>query len=124
MEESMKKENLEVIVKLALRDSETDAHASAFGRGVARLCELVDELGSLNKAAKELDMAYSKAWRIMKDTEDALGVELIERQGSKGSTLTDEGKILTQIYRKVEKETKAYAARTLADYLKKEFPGK
>ena len=39
-----------------------------FGRGIASLCIGVRDTGSLNAAAKSMGMAYSKAWRIIKDT--------------------------------------------------------
>ena len=65
---------------------------SAFGPGVAKLCLGVREHGSLNASAKAIRMAYSKAWRILKDTEESLGVQLLLRDGAHGSTLTEEGK--------------------------------
>ena len=52
-------------VKLSIGNDEANA---VFGRGVAMLCRGVRDDGSLNKAAKNMGMAYSKAWRIMKQT--------------------------------------------------------
>ncbi len=43
-------------------------------------------------------MAYSKAWRIIKDTEDSLGLKLLVRDGAHGSTLTEEGSRLVDAY--------------------------
>lgn len=100
----MNLENLEVRVKITLHDVNADAHAPAFGRGVAMLCELVDKIGSLNKAAKEMNMAYSKAWRLIKQTEEVLDCTLLCREGPKGSHLTEDGKLLVEIYRRVEHE--------------------
>lgn len=65
----MSLDTLEVEVHLIIRNKETQAHAPAFGRGIARLCEGVERTGSLNKACKEMGMAYSKAWKIMHNTE-------------------------------------------------------
>ena len=48
------------------------------------LCRGVRDDGSLNKAAKNMGMAYSKAWRIMKQTEEAFGFNLINRDGAQG----------------------------------------
>ena len=62
----------------------------------------VEETGSLNQAAKKMDMAYSKAWRIMKNTSEALGCELLESVCPKGSVLTEEGKMLLELYDKME----------------------
>ena len=41
-----------------------------FGPGVAMLIEGVKRTGSLSSAAKEIGMAYSKAWRIIKRSEE------------------------------------------------------
>lgn len=71
---------------------------SVFGKGIANLCVGVREKGSLNAAAKSMGMAYSKAWRIIKDTEEALGIELLVRDGAHGSELTDEGNKLLDVY--------------------------
>ena len=65
-------------VKLSIGNDEANA---VFGRGVAMLCRGVRDDGSLNKAAKNMGMAYSKAWRIIKDTEAALDVQLLYRGG-------------------------------------------
>lgn len=75
----------------------------AFGPGIARLLELVEEYESLNKAASIMGMAYSKVWKILKNSEKALGFSLIERRiggvGGGGANLTDEGKDLLNAYR-------------------------
>lgn len=103
---------LSPIVRLAIanKNSESD---SQFGRGIANLCQGVRELGSLNAAAKEMGMAYSKAWRIVKDTEAALGMQLLDRDGAHGSNLTDEGNLILDAYIKMDKK--------LSDYAVKEF---
>ena len=45
-------------------------------------------------------MAYSKAWRLVREVEQRLGVELFERRtggpDGGGSRLTDEGRLLLQ----------------------------
>ena len=62
---------LKPIIRLSVGNPETDSN-SVFGRGIASLCLGVRETGSLNAAAKGMGMAYSKAWRIIKDTVKAL----------------------------------------------------
>ena len=63
-----------------------------FGEGPYRLLLGVDRLGSLNAAAKELGMAWSKANRIMHRAERLLGVALTQKRiggpGGGGSELT------------------------------------
>lgn len=85
------------IIRLAVKSDDAKSN-SQFGRGVANLCLGVRELGSLNAAAKGMKMAYSKAWRIIKETEAALGMQLLDRDGAHGSTLTDEGNKLLDTY--------------------------
>lgn len=66
-----------------------------FGEGPARLLRGVKETGSLRAAAMSMDMAYTKALKLMRQAEAALGFPLISRTtGGKaggGSVLTPEG---------------------------------
>ena len=75
-----------------------------FGQGPWSLLLLVNRLGSLNKAAKEMSMSYSKASRIINNAEKNLGVKLLNREigGSQGggSNLTDEAMVLIRKYEK------------------------
>lgn len=67
-----------------------------FGPGTARLMQLVEQTGSLSAACKEMGMAYSKAWKIVKQAEADLGFALMEgsRGGESGghTILTEDGK--------------------------------
>ncbi len=63
-----------------------------FGRGIAQLLDGIDRFGSLNMAAKEMEMAYSKAWRIIRQAEEEFGLQLITRDGAHGSSLTEKGR--------------------------------
>lgn len=105
------------IVRLAVENSNSSSN-SQFGRGIANLCVGVRELGSLNAAAKSMGMAYSKAWRIVKDTESALGVQLLVRDGAHGSNLTEEGDMLLNAYLKVDKKVQEYALKEFAKIFK------
>ena len=60
--------------------------------------------GSLNAAAKGMGMAYSKAWRIIKDTEAALDLQLLNRDGAHGSDLTEAGNKLLDTYLAIEEK--------------------
>ena len=111
------KHEMTPIVRLAVASGDNESN-SQFGRGVASLCIGVRELGSLNAAAKSMKMAYSKAWRIMKDTEAALGMQLLDRDGAHGSTLTDEGNKLLDAYIAVEKSAQAFAEKEFAKLMK------
>ena len=82
-----------------------------FGKGIATLLYGVDELGSLNAAAKKIHMAYSKAWRIVKETEAGFGFLLIDRDGARGSKLTAEGHKLLSTYKILEDEGSEFISR-------------
>ena len=97
--------------------STNPALPGAFGCGVAQLLEGVDELRSLNKAAKRMGMAYSKAWRIMKEAEAQVGCALILRDGARGSTLTPEGAHMLDVYQTLQAEIDALIARRLPELL-------
>ena len=83
----MKPKSLVPRIKLTI-ETPKQKGGSAFGPGVAALLEGVREKGSLNASAKAMGMAYSKAWRIVKETEDALGLSFLDRDGARGSSLT------------------------------------
>lgn len=67
-----------------------------FGEGPCSLLKAVEKTGSVRAAAGSMDMAYSKAMKLLKAAEKALGYPLIYRTtGGKdggGSVLTAEGK--------------------------------
>ena len=84
-------------VRLTVTNPSSES-TSAFGPGVAKLCLGVREHGSLNASAKAMRMAYSKAWRVIKDTEGTLGIQLLVRDGAHGSTLTEDGDRLLDAY--------------------------
>ena len=88
-----------------------------FGRGIANLCLGVRETGSLNASAKGMGMAYSKAWRIVKDTEAALGIQLLDRDGAHGSTLTEAGDKLLDAYVAIDKKLQEDAEKEFARIL-------
>lgn len=99
-------------IKLSL-EAKSGNDDAVFGRGVAQLCRGVERTGSLNKAAKEIGMAYSKAWRIIKHTEEAFSIQLLERNGAHGSTLTEEGRTLLDVYEQLQLDAGRYAEERL-----------
>lgn len=99
----MQRSDISASVKLFLRTNDS-GQATGLGLGVVELCQRVERLGSLNRAAQDMGMAYSKAWRIVKNAEDALGIKLFIRKGASGSSLTPEARALVDIFRQVEEE--------------------
>ena len=78
-----------------------------FGRGRRFLLEAIDSYGSINQAAKEIHISYRKAWSYIKNMEERLGIQLVERQtGGKnggGATLTEEARRFLRKYEAMEK---------------------
>jgi molybdate transport system regulatory protein len=79
-----------------------------FGEGPARLLRGVERTGSLRAASLEMNMAYTKALKLVKNAEAALGFPLISSMaGGKaggGSNLTPKGKEWLERYEKYRDE--------------------
>ena len=94
-----------------------------FGPGGFELLRRVDQMGSLNRAAKSIAMSYSKAWHVVREVEERLGVPLFERRiggvNGGGSSLTDEARSLLARYGALEAE----ADDLLAALFAKHFSG-
>lgn len=89
-----------------------DRNKKIFGPGPILLLLKTHELGSLNKAAMEMKMSYSKALSIIKTAEKELGFKLlIRRVGGRdggGSIITKEAQDLIRKYEEFNR--KAYNA--------------
>ena len=104
--------DLRLAVTLRLLDDEGQRR---FGPGVAALLEEVREKRSLRAAAASMGMAYSKAWRIVRTAEDALGYKLLSstiggRHGG-GAALTEEAEALLAAYQALRDEVDAFARK-------------
>lgn len=81
-----------------------------FGPGIAMLLLRVKKLHSLRSAAMDMNMAYSKAWTILREAERGLGFPLLHsttggRHGG-GAVLTEDGERLLEAYEAYEREMK------------------
>lgn len=87
------------MVKVYLLD---DNGEKFFGEGPYRLLVEISRTGSLRQAAAGLEMAYTKALKILSRAEEALGYPLLNRavggRSGGGSQLTEEGKEWIQKY--------------------------
>ena len=105
-------DDLRLTVTLRLLDREGQRR---FGPGVAALLEEVREKRSLRAAAGAMGMAYSKAWRIVRDAEEALGYKLLNstiggRHGG-GAALTEEAEAWLAAYQALREEVDAFAQK-------------
>lgn len=77
-----------------------------FGRGRRFLLQAIDRYGSINQAAKRINISYRKAWSYINAMEERLGIRLVERQaGGKdggGATLTEEAREFLRKYEALE----------------------
>lgn len=87
------------VTKIVFTD---DNGVKFFGEGPLRLLRSVERTGSLRAAAAEMEMAYSKASKLLKQAETSLGFPLTTRStGGKdggGSVLTPDGKRFLEQY--------------------------
>ena len=93
--------------------------AKCFGPGVAQLLHRVERLHSLRAAAAEMEMAYSKAWTVIRNAENALDFKLLDSTtGGKhggGAVLTPEGKALLTAYDQFCQELRDCGDRLFAE---------
>ena len=72
-----------------------DAGEKFFGEGPCRLLRGVQETGSLRASAMQMGMSYTKALKLIRNAENALGFPLTMRttggRDGGGSSLTPEG---------------------------------
>ena len=73
-----------------------DENQRFFGEGPRQLLHAIEETGSLRSAALSMNMAYTKALRIIRDAETTLGFPLTVRttggKGGGGSQITAEAR--------------------------------
>lgn len=92
----------------------------SFGVGVDTLMHGIQKHGSISKAAEEMGMAYSKAWKIIKHMEDYLGFPMVFRQVGRGcgSSLTEKGAAFIKSYDDFLEEVNAFAKNIFKNHFK------
>jgi len=111
---------MKIKVKIGLRDA---ADRPFMGIGPAWLLRGVEKSGSLSLAARDMEMSYSKAHKLVKTLEAALGYPVLASSsgGSSrgGSSLTPRGRKFLERYEKLDAAVKAQAEKLF----EKVFPG-
>lgn len=92
-----------------------------FGPGVAELLEGVESEKSLRKASQRMQMAYSKAWNMIRTAERNLGFPLLlsttgGRNGG-GAVLTDDAKRFLTAFRRFESAVRDYADEAFVEII-------
>lgn len=97
------------------------ADEKCFGPGVAELLERVDKLQSLRQATLSMQMAYSKAWRMIKTAEQELGFPLLDSstggKGGGGASLTEQGRRFLASYRLFERTVRDFAEEAFVEII-------
>jgi molybdate transport system regulatory protein len=81
------------------------------GHGKVRLLELIDAHGSISSAARAMGMSYRRAWLLTDEvnrmfSEPVFATTLGGKGGGKAQ-LTDFGRSLVDLYRRMERQTEA-----------------
>lgn len=83
----------------------------AIGPGKIALLEAIDRTGSITAAARTLDMSYRRAWLLLDEINQALAHAAVEtaKGGERGggSVLTDTGRKVIGLYRRIESDATA-----------------
>jgi molybdate transport repressor ModE-like protein len=88
--------DIRCISELIVRDS---AGLEASLTDIAPLLALVDETGSIAKAAEQSRLSYRHAWGLLRLFEARLGGDLIAKERGKGSALSDLGHAVVRAQR-------------------------
>lgn len=116
---------MQITVAVKVRDDRGEA---VLGNGAAFLLDGVARTGSIRAAAAELGMAYSKAWRIIRLLEGALGAPVLaRRKGGNlhgGAALTPLGTRVLAAYTAMRDEVSTYAIRRHRTAMRRLFTGR
>lgn len=89
------------------------------GPGKARLLELIEELGSISAAGREMGMSYKRAWSLIEEMNAAFARPAVESSrggpGGGGARLTETGKEVLVLFRKLEAMLQDEGAAEIAE---------
>lgn len=102
----------ELHLKLTIRLF-TEDDQRCFGPGIATLLRRVQAHKSLRAAAASMEMAYSKAWNIIRTAEDVFGCKMLSStiggHHGGGAVLTPQAERLLEAYEAYTADVKAYS---------------
>jgi molybdate transport system regulatory protein len=115
----MAKEKTSFAVRSKIWIEDRDGNV-VFGLGRYKMLEVIEQLGSMHAAAKELRMSYRAVWMRIRTSEQRIGKTLVSSQG-KGSELTPFAKKLMKQYKRlhsiVETESNDVYESLISDHL-------
>jgi molybdate transport system regulatory protein len=77
------------------------------GKGRAEILANIEKTGSINQAAKVMQMSYKGVWSKIKATEKHLNRKIVHADRKEGSRLTPYGEELLEKYKLLEKKCMA-----------------
>lgn len=87
------------------------------GEGRVHLLKAIQEMGSLSKAAKSLNISYKKAWQLLdsvnKSAKKPVTINSIGGKGGGGAELTEYGKSLVIAFDEINKNCWAFLDKQL-----------
>ena len=93
-----------------------DNGGKAFGEGPYELLKRVEKTDSLHEAAHQMNMSYSKAWKVIQTMEKRLGFTFLDKKvgglAGGGSRVTPEGKEFLRRYERFDSDAKKVIERT------------
>ena len=88
------------------------------GPGKVRLLQLIDQLGSISAAARDMGMSYRRAWLLVEESNQLFDVPLVESttggSGGGGARLTETGRKAVAIYSDIAADVDALVTNKLA----------
>jgi molybdate transport system regulatory protein len=77
------------------------------GKGRMEILENIEKTGSINQAAKMMNMSYKAVWSKIKATEKHLNTTIVHADRKEGSRLSIQGKELLEKFRLLKRECMA-----------------
>lgn len=98
---------------------ENAEHELLFGKGKTEILELIEQEGSIAKAAEKLEMSYKKAWTHIKILQKNIADELVVPQkggaGKGGTTLTPKALELIKNYSQLQQDVESFANKRFVE---------
>lgn len=92
---------------------ENDQQNLLFGKGKTEILELIEQEGSIAKAAEKMGLNYKKAWTHIKILRENIVDDMVVAQkgggGSGGTILTPKAEELIKNYRQLQEEIEVFA---------------
>lgn len=77
----IKRYKVRVLINVGESRNKTEVY---FGPGISSLLHQIKQYGTILTATQNMGMAYSKGWKIIRNIENGLGFQLVERHPGRG----------------------------------------